>query len=54
MLEASVTARESGPVIVLSGETDLTSNAVLSALFGQATGRPLTSRDVNLVGYRWA
>ncbi len=53
-LTASVTAGESGPVIVLCGEADLTSAGQLSALITAQVSRGTRQLTVDLSGLRFA
>lgn len=53
-LTASVTAGESGPVIVLSGEADLPSAAQLSALITAQVARGTRQLTVDVSGLRFA
>jgi anti-anti-sigma factor len=54
MLEASVTAGVSGPVIVLSGETDLTSAAQLSTLISTQLAAGTRYLTIDISGLRFA
>jgi anti-sigma B factor antagonist len=53
-LEASVAAGASGPVITLSGETDLVSVAELSALISGQLSRGTMELTIDLAGLRFA
>ena len=53
-LEASVAAGESRPVIVLSGETDLASNDLLSALLARQLAGGTRQLTVDVSGLRFA
>ncbi len=54
MLTASVAAGESGPVIVLSGEADLTSAGQMSALITTQLSRGTRQLTIDLSGLRFA
>src|SRR5215472_2078795 len=54
MLRASVAAGVSGPVVILSGETDLTSTAQLSALITAQLSGGTRQLTVDVSGLRFA
>jgi anti-anti-sigma factor len=54
MLEASVAAGRSGPVIVLSGEADLTNVAELSALISAQLSDGTQELTIDMSGLRYA
>ena len=54
MLEASVAAGTSGPVIVLSGEADLTSVAALSAVISAQLSDGTHDLTIDVSGLRYA
>jgi anti-sigma B factor antagonist len=54
MLEASVTAADSGPVIVLAGEADLTCADQLGALIAGQLAREIRQLTIDISGLRFA
>jgi anti-sigma B factor antagonist len=54
MLDASVAAGQSGPVIVLSGETDFTTTAELSALISAQLPDVTQQLTIDMSGLRYA
>jgi anti-sigma B factor antagonist len=53
-LEASVVAGDSGPVVVLSGDADLTSSAQLSALITAQLSQGTRQLTIDVSGLRFA